>query len=109
MDNKLENLKAAMEDRAFVERIIAMEEPEEVQKAFSEKNVDLSLEEINYIAEQVMNGNVEELDEKQLESVAGGVDPFTCACAVITIVKVGCDIMTEVNKSRKAAGKKTIW
>lgn len=109
MNNNLENMKAAMEDTAFVEKIVAMEEPEEVQAAFAEKNVDLTLEEINFIAEQVMIGNAEELDEAQLEGVAGGIDPVTCTCAVFTIIRLGCGVMEQVNKSRKAAGKSTIW
>ena len=109
MNAKTEKITALMEDREFVAKIAAMEEPEEVQKAFAEQGVDFSLEEINFIANQVMNGNSEELNEDQLEAVAGGVDPVTVTVVVCGLIKLGADAMTEVNKQRKAKGKKTIW
>lgn len=108
MNTKQEMITAAMADQEFVAKIVAMEEPEDVQQAFAEKGVDFTLEEISQIAEMVMNGNAEELDEAQLDAVAGGI----CWEAVIVVgglIKIGADIMTEVNKSRKAQGKKTIW
>ena len=109
MNTKLEKVQAAMEDREFVARIAAMEEAEEVQQAFAEKGVEFTLEEISYIANQVMNGNTDELDEEQLEAVAGGVDPVTVTVVICGLLKLGADAMAEYNKQRKAKGKKTIW
>lgn len=109
MNVSLEKITALMEDREFVAQIAAMEEPEDVQKAFADRGVDFTLEEINFIANQVMSGNSEELDEAQLEAVAGGVDPVTVIVVVCGLIKLGADAMTEVNKQRKAKGKKTIW
>ena len=109
MNAKNEKLTALMENKAFVAKISAMEEPEDVQKAFAEEGVDFTLEEINFIAEQVMAGNSEELNEMQLDAVSGGVDPVTVTIVVCGLIKLGADVMTEVNKNRKAKGKKTIW
>lgn len=108
MSNKMEKITIAMEDREFVARIAAMEEPEDVQRAFAEKGVDFSLEEISQIAEMVMSSNSEELEETQLDAVSGGA-VWEVVVVVAGLIKVGADIMTEVNKNRKAAGKKTIW
>ena len=40
---QLDAAKAAMEDQEFVGRLLTMEAPENVQNAFREKGVDLSL------------------------------------------------------------------
>lgn len=105
--NKMEKVQAVMSDAEFVKKISAMEEPEDVQKAFAEKGVDFTLEEISQIAELVVGSEGEELTEAQMESVSGGV------LAEIAIVASGvalvANTMAEINKSRKAAGKSTIW
>lgn len=99
-----------MNDEEFVKSVMAMEEPSDVQAAFEEKGIHLTIEDINLIAEQVMVASADgELDEAQLAGVAGGVDPFTITAIILGVIKVGADVMTEVNKSRKAQGKKTIW
>ena len=109
MNTKLEKIQAVMENREFVAKIAAMEEPEEVQQAFAEVGIEFTLDEISYIAKQVMSGNTDELDEEQLEAVAGGVDPITVTVVVCGLLKLGADAMAEYNKQRKAQGKKTIW
>lgn len=109
MNSKIKKVEQAVEDVDFLKRIAAMEDPEAVQRAFAEKDVDFSLEEISFIAKQVMNGNAEELDEDQLDAVAGGVDPVTVTVVVLGLLKLGADAMTEYNKQRKANGKSTIW
>ncbi len=107
MSKNIETLNALMADKAFVEKIANLEEPEDVQAAFAEKGVDFSIEEINTIAEMVMNNGSEELGEGDMEAVTGGI------LAEIAIVASGISlfagIMTEVNNSRKAKGKKGIW
>ncbi len=103
-----EMLKNLMADQEFVKAIAYMEEPEDVQKAFSDKGVEITLEEINAIAEAVMAGNSDELSDDQLDHVAGGA-----VIEIITVVASGvalfANVMSEVNKERKAKGKKTIW
>lgn len=105
--NKIEKVQALMNDTEFVKKISAMEDPEDVQKAFAEKGVDFTLDEIGQIAEMVAGNEGEELTEGQMDAVSGGI------LAEIATVAKGIallgGIMVEVNKSRKAAGKKTIW
>ena len=109
MSTKLEKVTALMENPEFVAKIAAMEEPEDVQKAFQENDIEFSLDEISQIARMVENSNSEELDVAQLDSVSGGADPVTVTVVVLGLIKLGADAMTEVNKNRKAKGKKTIW
>lgn len=102
----LEQLKTLMEDREFVEKIVAMEDPVEVQSAFAEEGIDFSIDEINQIAQLAFNSSCE-LSEAEMDNVAGGV------LAEIAIVASGvalfANCMAEYNKSRKAQGKSTIW
>lgn len=105
--NNIEKIKHLMDNKNFVSKITAMEDPEQVQDAFAENGVDFTLEQINQIAELVINNNAEELNEDALEAVSGGI------LAEIAIVASGialfANTMAEVNKARKEAGKKTIW
>lgn len=106
MESRVEILKKVMGDSEFVETIVAMEDPADVQKAFADKGVDFTIDEINMIARQAFGGD-DELDENELEDVAGGIlAEITIVCGVIAL---GANVMTEVNKSRKEQGKKTIW
>ena len=107
MENRLELIKNAMEDKAFVEKIAAMDDGLDVQAAFSEKGIEMTLEEIAQIAAIAFGDKSDELEESALEAVAGGV------LAEIAIVAAGvalfANTMAEINKERKAQGKKTIW
>lgn len=107
MTNNIELVKTVMADHDFVEKIAAMEDPAEVQTAFAAKGIDFTIEQINQIAEMVMNRNGDELSEAEMEAVSGGI------LAEITIVASGiglfAGVMTEINNSRKAKGKSTIW
>lgn len=107
MNNKIELIKATMEDKTFVAEIVAMEDPAEVQAAFAAKGVELTIDQINQIAQLVFSGEAEELNEAEMDAVAGGL------LAEITIIASGialvANIMAEVNKDRKEKGKKTIW
>lgn len=61
-----------------------MEDANDVQKALADKGVELTLEEINLIRNQLA-GTDEELNEDELENVAGGSVLGTVA-AVVGIV-----------------------
>ena len=67
-DQQIEEL---FSDEAFMESLLELETPEEVQKALSDKGLDLSLEEIITIRDVLLN-NEGELSDGQLESVSGG-------------------------------------
>lgn len=73
-------IKEVFSDEAFVKTLLEMDNAEDVQKAVSEKGIDLSLEEINTIQSTLASG--EELNEDQLENVAGGF-AVSAICALI--------------------------
>jgi lactobin A/cerein 7B family class IIb bacteriocin len=79
-----EKIKELFSDEAFVDSILEMETPEEVQKALSDKGVELSLEEIGTIKDTLASSDGE-LSENELEEVAGGVviTATTVICAAI--------------------------
>lgn len=69
-------LIALVEDSQFVEEMMLQKTPEEVQKVFIENGVDISLEDVNELghalAELENKGASEELNEDELNIVAGG-------------------------------------
>ena len=97
MDEK--KMLAAVEDRAFLEKIVGMDSVEDVQAAFKkDKGIEISaedLEAIQKVVEEKMDG---ELSEDDLENVAGGI-AVTTAVAVGTIVVGGLvELSSAVSK-----------
>ena len=85
-----QQIKEIFSDESFVNSILEMETPQDVQKALSEKGLDLSLEEINTIQNTLINNDNEgELSEDDLENVAGGVAVTTVICGLIIGAAVG--------------------
>ena len=76
-------LEEAMKDKAFADKLTAIEEPEDVRKALLEKDIDLSVEEIKQIGESISNreSDDDELSEDELEEAAGG----TIGIAILAI------------------------
>jgi len=104
--SNIDKIQELMQDNSFVESLMKMEENADVQKAFAERGVELTLEQIDSIAELAFGSNTE-LDEAQLESVAGG--GLEEIGVIISGIKTLFGWLTEVNKSRKAKNKKPIW
>lgn len=71
-----EKINELFQDKAFVEKLLSLENDTDVQALMKENGVELSLQEINSIKKAVESriGNDEELSEDDLENVAGGVD-----------------------------------
>lgn len=69
----MERLEEVFEDDQFVEALLAMETPEEMQNALAEKGIEVSLEEIMQVRDLVSRFQGGELTEDELESVAGGM------------------------------------
>ena len=72
-----ERIKEVFSDEAFVKALLEQEEAAQVQAMLAEKEIDLSIEEINKLQELLLkqsSGEVdeEELSEDALEDVAGG-------------------------------------
>ena len=88
MNEKL--LLLAVEDHAFLEKLITLETPEEVQDAFKQdKNIDITIDDIHAIQtviEQKMEG---ELNEDELEGVAGGI-------AVTAAIAIGAAVVSGI-------------
>lgn len=80
-----EKINALMEDEGFVESILQLETAEEVQKAFADKGVDLTVQDIEAIKDAVIAKTEGELSEDDLENVAGGAD----VGGIITVVVDG--------------------
>lgn len=89
-----------MEDKVFVEKMLSLETPEDVQHLFCENGVDFTLEEIMAIGAELdrqfhkQNG---ELDENALDDVSGGViitaaTGWAIAKAVIAVGAAGLAI-----------------
>lgn len=75
-------IRELFSDETFIASILAMETPEEVQKALAEKGLDLSLEEISAI-KNTLTEDEGELSEDDLENVAGGIALTTLICGLI--------------------------
>ncbi|MBR3631009.1 MAG: hypothetical protein IKN55_11150 [Oscillospiraceae bacterium] len=87
MNERTEQIKAAMSDEAFVNACIEAENEEAVQKLFADKGIEMSLTEIELMGEMIgaladgtLTGeqldklaNGGELSEEELEAAAGGV------------------------------------
>ena len=77
---KIEKIAETFKDEEFAKRIIKIKEKEELIKAFAEKGLALSVEEINYLIqkgqEAISNGEFgkikKALSENELENIAGG-------------------------------------
>ncbi len=73
MENK-EKLQQLMQDEEFLKEILVLETAEEVQQAFKEKDVDISIEDLKKIKELIKKSINEdyELTEEELEEITGG-------------------------------------
>jgi lactobin A/cerein 7B family class IIb bacteriocin len=71
-------LKELFSDEEFVNSLLTLDTPEEVQSALSGKGLDLSLDEIATIRTSILTAAEQggELSEEQLESVSGGFAPI---------------------------------
>lgn len=109
MNEKVDQLKKVLEDKEFVAKICDMVNPYDVQAAFAEKGVELSIDEISAIARTsaalAQNG---ELDVEELENVSGGfgVEAF---CVICGLIGLGGKAMQAINNERVRKGKAPIW
>lgn len=72
-----EKMSALLQDEAFLEKLLDLENDTDVQALLAENGVELTLAEISAVKTGIENrlaGENEELSEDDLENVAGGVD-----------------------------------
>lgn len=74
--NRLDRIKNALKDNNFVESLVKLEKPEDVQAAFKEKGIELSLDEINKIKTlmEKINEDGSELSDNELDNIVGGLN-----------------------------------
>lgn len=90
----IERIKEVFSDEAFIAQVFELETPEEVQELLRDKNIDLTVEDIvdakEYI-EKHLNGelDIEELTDKDLEDVSGGVVCVGLVIGGIVLAAVG--------------------
>ena len=91
MENFEKKFEEAFADQAFAEKVFAMTEPEDVQKAFAEKGIELSIDDVKAIGEKLSENANGELKEDALDNVAGGVviTGVTTAAVIGCVVAVG--------------------
>lgn len=90
-----EKLNTLVKDKTFVERMMAQETPEDVQRLFNENGVALTLEDVKRIGKALsqLEDSGDELDEYALDDVAGGfaitLSAATCWAIAKAIIAIG--------------------
>ena len=114
---KEEKITEAMRDIKFVEKIIDIRSPEEMQKAFATKEIDLSLEDAQAVIstiKKLSESKSGEVSDEDLEEISGGatsstnsIIPFVVIGGLMTAIVVGdsvnkvykiCEMAKEYNK-----------
>ena len=85
-----------MQDKEFVNQIVNAESAEEAQKLFAARDIEFTLEEVKAIAAG-LNNMGDELNEENLEAVAGGV-AFSTVVTVVGIIHGTVKIIDTVRK-----------
>lgn len=97
-----QQIKELFSNEEFIDSLLALETPEEVQKALTDQGVDLSIQEILAIKDSIANSldSEEELSEEQLETVTGGSFLVVAIIsAVVTgLIKLGDAVDRWTNK-----------
>ncbi|MBR3630156.1 MAG: hypothetical protein IKN55_06760 [Oscillospiraceae bacterium] len=115
MNEKIEQIKAAMADETFVNSCIEAENEEAVQKLFAGKGIEMSLEEIELMKEMlcaVADGqiteeqleklaNCGELSEDELAEAAGGIN----LGGILDYLRSGDPLSSKFAKLSMSAGK----
>jgi lactobin A/cerein 7B family class IIb bacteriocin len=96
------HIKELFENNEFVQSILELETPEEVQAALAKEDVDISLEEVQQIYNILANHTAgdQELTEEELESVNGGII-IAMILAFIAFLAIGTTAITMDAKRRR--------
>jgi len=73
MNENFDKIAALLEDTDFATAALSAESAEAVQKMFADKGVELSVTELEAVGNMLSDTAEGELDENDLEQVAGGV------------------------------------
>ena len=72
-----EKVLEILKDQAFATKILEMQTPEQVQAAFKEKGVEISVDEVKVLGEiinKMIEKNTSKLSPADLDEIAGGFD-----------------------------------
>lgn len=86
---KEEKITEAMRDIKFVEKIIDIRSPEEMQKAFATKEIGLSLEEAQAVIstiKKLSESKPGEVSDEDLEEISGGATSSTNSIIPLVII-----------------------
>ena len=86
---KEEKITEAMRDIKFVEKIIDIRSPEEMQKAFATKEIDLSLEDAQAVIstiKKLSESKPGEVSDEDLEEISGGATSSTNSIIPLVII-----------------------
>ena len=86
---KEEKITEAMRDIKFDEKIIDIRSPEEMQKAFATKEIDLSLEEAQAVIstiKKLSESKPGEVSDEDLEEISGGATSSTNSIIPLVII-----------------------
>lgn len=102
MNQSTEKVREVMNDKAFVTRVLQMEEPVDVQKAFADKGVELTLGQVEAIGKAISRqGGDDEISVSELEGVSGGI-----ALETIIVIVGGLTIAVKIGTAIKNSGWK---
>ena len=82
-------ISEAMKDIKFVEKIIDIRSPEEMQKAFATKKIDLSLKEAQAVIstiKKLSESKPGEVSDEDLEEISGGATSSTNSIIPLVII-----------------------
>ena len=86
---KEEKITEAMRDIKFVEKIIDIRSPEEMQKAFAKKEIELSLKEAQAVIstiKKLSESKPGEVSDEDLEEISGGATSSTNSIIPLVII-----------------------
>ena len=82
MDQMNQKIKEVFSDEAYVKEFLAFETPEEAQASLEEKGIEVSVEDLNQVADMLNKLSEGELTEEELVEITGG--EACCIAAGIT-------------------------
>lgn len=91
-------LKELLTDEDFAKKILAMEEPQDVQQAFRNEGLELSIQEIKIMGKAFASAaEGKELSEEDLDSVAGGTAVvFGVITGAVCIADLACCLSDSI-------------
>jgi hypothetical protein len=86
-----EKLVELLKNEAIAKELLEKETAEDAQKFLADKGVDISIDEIENIRKGIISSaeEDEEIDDEQLEKVAGGFSISTAITVASTIYNIG--------------------